>query len=123
MNRAVAGIWWAMLAATVFGVVPVVLGLLSRALAAARRIEAYSAEILQSGVGIANNTSKAAALKDTIAAAPRLVAGAHSIERHVATIRTALGGRVPSGRQEGESSSPGPADITTPESHKGEAHP
>ncbi len=91
MNRVVGAIWSGMLIVTVVGVVPAVVGLLRRALAAARNIERYSAEILAGGVGIAGNTANVAALKETIAAAPGLVAGAGSIERHAAAIRSALG--------------------------------
>ncbi|CAA9214451.1 MAG: hypothetical protein AVDCRST_MAG26-258 [uncultured Chloroflexia bacterium] len=91
MNRIVAAIWSSMLVATVVGVVPVVVNLLRRGLAAARNIERYTGEILTAGVGIANNTAHAAALKDTLAAAPLLLEGAASIERHASTVVTALG--------------------------------
>ncbi len=90
MNRIVAAIWSSMLIATVVGVVPIVVDLLRRALAAARNIERYTAEILAGGVGIADNTANVAALKDTLAAAPQLLAGAQSIERHAAAIKSAL---------------------------------
>ena len=92
MNRIVAAIWSSMIVATVVGIVPVVVGLLQRGLAAARHIERYTAEILTAGVGIANNTAHVAALKDTLAAAPLLLVGAQSIERHAATVEAALGG-------------------------------
>jgi hypothetical protein len=91
MNRIVAAIWAGMLLATVVGVVPVVVRLLRRALTAARNIERYTAEILTAGVGIAENTRHVAALKETRAVAPRLVATAQSIEQHAATIAAALG--------------------------------
>ena len=91
MNRVVGAIWSGMLIATVVGIVPVVVNLLRQALAAARNIERYSAEILTGGVGIAGNTANVAALKETIAAAPGLLAGAQSIERHAAAIKSALG--------------------------------
>lgn len=93
MNRVIAGIWSALLVASGVAVVPVVVNLLARALAAARNIERYTAEILQGGVGIAGNTANVAALKDTLAVAPQLLAGAASIERHAATIEAALGGQ------------------------------
>ena len=91
MNRIVAAIWLSMLIATVVGVVPTVVNLLRRALAAARNIERYTDEILTAGVGIANNTASVAALKDTLAAAPLLLEGAGSIERHASTVVAALG--------------------------------
>ena len=91
MNRVVTTIWSGMMIAAVVGVVPAVVGLLRRALAAARNIERYTAEILAGGVGTAHNTANVAALKDTLAAAPQLLAGAQSIERHAAAIKSALG--------------------------------
>ena len=91
MSRVISAIWIGMLFATVVGVVPVVVSLLQRALAASRNIERYSAEILAGGVGIAGNTASVAALKDTLAVAPGLLAGAGSIERHAAAIKDALG--------------------------------
>jgi hypothetical protein len=90
MNRIVAAIWGSMLIATVVGVVPTVVNLLRRALAAARNIERYTDEILTAGVGIATNTASVAALKDTLATAPILLEGAGSIERHAATVAAAL---------------------------------
>ncbi len=92
MSRIIAGIWSVLLIATGVAVVPVVLNLLARALAAARNIERYTAEILQGGVGIAGNTASVAALKDTLAVAPQLLGGAASIEQHAAAIEAALGG-------------------------------
>ena len=91
MNRIVAAIWSIMLIATAVGVVPIVVNLLRRALAAARNIERYTDEILTAGVGIANNTASVAALKDTLAAAPLLIEGAGSIERHASAVVAALG--------------------------------
>ncbi len=91
MNRVVGAIWSGMLLVTLVAVVPAVVGLLQRALAAARNIERYSSEILAGGVGIAGNTANVAALKETLAAAPGLLAGAQSIERHAAVIKSALG--------------------------------
>lgn len=90
MNPIVAGIWWVMLAATLLVVVPIVLALLSRALAAARFIERYTAEILDSGGGIARNTSHVPALQETISVAGSLLAGAASIEQHTAGVAAAL---------------------------------
>ncbi len=90
MSRAVTVIWSSLLIATTIGVVPVVVRLLSRTLTAARNIEQYTTEILNSGVGIATNTANVAALKETIAAAPQLLEGAEAIERHAAAIAAAL---------------------------------
>ena len=91
MNRAVATIWSFMLVATGVAVVPIAVNLLRRALRSALNIERYSAEILNSGVGIANNTAHVAALQGTLAVAPQLVGGAESIRGHVTAIEAALG--------------------------------
>ncbi len=90
MNRGVAAIWWSMLTATCFGVVPIVLVLLGRTLNASRNIERYTEEMLAGGVGIATNTANVTALKDTISVAPQLLDGAESLEHHTALIQTTL---------------------------------
>lgn len=95
MNRGILAVWAGMLLATVFGVVPVVVGYLTRLLAAARHIEQYTAEMLAAGVGVAQNTANVAALKDTIAVAPQLLAGAESLDRHATIIETALAAAQP----------------------------
>ncbi|MGI8912851.1 MAG: hypothetical protein ACR2JY_03495 [Chloroflexota bacterium] len=99
MNRVIATIWSGMLIATGLAVVPLVVNLLQRTWQAARNIERYTAEILQSGVGIANNTANIAALKTTLSVAPQLVTGATSIQGHVTTIETALGGSGAAGKE------------------------
>ena len=91
MNPWIAAIWWIMLIATVVVIVPIAVGLLVRAVTAARNIEQYTAEALSSGVGIAQNTANVTALRETIAVATQLLAGAESIKRSTATIGTALG--------------------------------
>lgn len=90
MSRNVAVVWIGMLVATVVGVVPTVVALLQRALNAALRIERYTSEMLEGGVGIAENTANVAALKDTIGAAPLLVGGASALEKTTARIEAAL---------------------------------
>jgi hypothetical protein len=90
MKKNVAVVWIGMLVATLFGVVPAVVALLQRALNAARRIERYTAEMLEGGVGIAGNTAGVTALKDTIGAAPLLVNGATALEETTARIEAAL---------------------------------
>ncbi len=95
MKRVVAAIWSLVLLIAGLGVVPLVLNLLTRALSAARNIERYTAEILQGGLGIAQNTASVAALKETISVAPQLVAGAAALEQHTAMIEDALRNQVP----------------------------
>ena len=70
MNRVIATVWSGILIATGAAVVPIVVNLLHRAWSAASNIEHYTAEILQSGVGIADNTANIAALKTTLGVAP-----------------------------------------------------
>jgi hypothetical protein len=95
-------IWSGMLVATVAGVVPVAVTLLSRALTAARQIERYTAEALGEGVRIADHTSSVAALKATISVAPRLLRAGSHIEQHTAEIAAALApGGSANGRAEG----------------------
>ncbi|HEV2109117.1 MAG TPA: hypothetical protein VGR16_12710 [Thermomicrobiales bacterium] len=93
MNRTITVIWSTLLVVTAVGVVPVVVGLLQRALTAAQSIERYTAEALASGGGIAQETASAAKLKETIDIAGQLLSGAASIERHTASVEAALGGR------------------------------
>ncbi|MBA3417072.1 MAG: hypothetical protein H0U10_17770 [Chloroflexia bacterium] len=103
MNPVVAVIWWVMLVVTVVVVVPIVVGLLIRAVVAARNIERYTAEALRGGVGIAENTAHVTALKETIAVATGLLAGAESIQRSTAAIGEALAaGQAGEGRAERE---------------------
>lgn len=99
MNRGVAAIWSSMLIATCVGVVPVVVVLLNRTLSAARNIERYTEEMLNSGVGIANNTANVAALKNTLSVAPQLLGGAESISRHISTIEHVLAANAASNGQ------------------------
>jgi hypothetical protein len=93
VNRNIAIVWIGMLAATVLGIVPAVVALLQRALRAALNIERYTAEMLQGGVGIADNTASTTALKDTIGAAPLLVGGADALEKTTARLEAVLANR------------------------------
>ncbi len=66
-------IWAITLAVITFVVVPVALYWLHRLLKAARMIERYTREMLEAGVGIANNTAAVPALEQTLATAGSLV--------------------------------------------------
>lgn len=66
-------IWAATLAIITFVVVPLAVYLLHRALKAARAIELYTREMLEAGVGIANNTAAVPALEETLKTAGSLV--------------------------------------------------
>lgn len=93
MNPFVAIIWWTTLLGAIFAFLPNLVSWLIRALAAARHIEQYTEEILRAGAGIAENTSKATALKQTLSLAPQLVSEAQSMESHLASLQDALAAR------------------------------
>lgn len=95
MEPIVGVIWWIMLLATFLLVGPALTVLLHRAYSAARNIERYTADVLNAGVSIANNTANVQALKDTIAVAGQLLEAAGSIERYGATAEAALATTVP----------------------------
>ncbi len=90
MDKMVAAIWAFLLVISYGAVLPVVVGLLRRALTAARFIEHYSAEILAHSQGIARNTAHVAALEQTTALASELLAAGDALEQHTAHLRTAL---------------------------------
>lgn len=90
MKRYPMLVWSVMLGATCVGVVPLAVILLQRTLTAARNIERYTAEMLSSGVEVAQHTAHVAALQDTLAVAPQLVNGADSLACYTASIGSAL---------------------------------
>ncbi len=105
MNPFVAIVWWISLLGAVLAFLPNLVSWLIRARAAARHIELYSEEILRAGAGIAENTSKATALKQTLSLAPQLVSGAQSMESHLAALQDALAARParpPENAEEGQ---------------------
>lgn len=84
-------IWAATLAIIALVVVPLALVLLRRALRASRAIEAYLADMLVAGQGIARNTASVAALDDTLATARAMVPAATAIADAVAATARAVG--------------------------------
>ena len=72
-------IWAVTLAIVAIIIVPLALSLLSRALTAARNIEAYMADMLTAGVGIAGNTAAIPALDATLATAAAMAPVAQGI--------------------------------------------
>ena len=66
-------IWAITLGIITFVVVPLAVYLLHRTLQAARSIERYTREMLEAGVGIANNTAAIPALEETLKTAGSLV--------------------------------------------------
>ncbi len=73
-------IWIVLLAIIVIVIVPLAVSLLQRALRAARNIEAYLADMLTAGLGVAGNTAAIPALDDTIAVAVAMMPVAKDIE-------------------------------------------
>ncbi len=88
-------IWWAVLAAAVFVILPIVVFLLHRLYRAARAIDRYSQKTLTAGVGIANNTAAIPALDQTIATATGILGTAVQIEAHTRAMKETLVSRLP----------------------------
>ncbi|MHB1416269.1 MAG: hypothetical protein ACYC1C_13555 [Chloroflexota bacterium] len=100
-------IWAGTLLLAIGAFLPNLIAWLSRGLGAARNIERYTVEILESANGIAANTAGEGAIKDTIAAASPLIDRLASLERHASAIAEAMAARGPTGTggsspQEGE---------------------
>lgn len=87
-------LWWVLLGVAVFVVLPWLVYLLQRTLNAARGIERQFARTLEAGLGVAGNTANIVALEDTISVAGGILEVAGRIERHSATIESALDARV-----------------------------
>ena len=88
MSPIVLGIWWVMVIATVFVVLPVLLRFLVRTLDAARQIRSYSESILSEAGQVADNVEAAQELQTTLSAAPTLLARAEGIAVHAAAIES-----------------------------------
>lgn len=73
-------IWILLLAVIAIVIVPLAVSLLTRALRAARNIEAYLADMLTAGLGVAGNTAAIPALDDTITTAVAMMPVAQGIE-------------------------------------------
>ncbi len=86
---------WALLLLIVVGViVPLATGLLRRALAAARKIEAYLADMLTAGLGVAGNTAAVPALDRTIELALAMRGVAEGIEAKTGAVAALLARRA-----------------------------
>ena len=90
-------IWGTVLAVVVVVIVPLAIGLLQRTLNAALSIRRYMAEMLEAGVGIAENTASVSALNDTIAVAGGMVETAGQLKEHSGTIAKVLAERAAGG--------------------------
>jgi hypothetical protein len=87
-------IWIILLVVILVVIVPLAVGLLRRGLAAARKIEAYLADMLTAGVGVAGNTAAVPALDRTIELAITMKPVAEAIEAKTGAVAELLAGRV-----------------------------
>jgi len=88
------GIWIATLVAVALVIVPLVVSYLGRALAAARAIERYLADMLEAGVQIAGHTDSIPALDQTIEAAVAMKPVATGIESKTSAVAVLLAQRA-----------------------------
>ncbi len=87
-------IWIMLLAVILLVIVPLAVGLLKRALKAARKIEAYLADMLTAGLGIAGNTAIVPALDRTIELAVAMKPVAENIEAKTGAVAQLLARRA-----------------------------
>ena len=87
-------IWIVTLLVVALVIVPVAVSLLGRALAAARSIERYLADMLAAGVEIADHTGAVAALDQTVASAVAMKPVAQGIEAKTSTVAALLAQRA-----------------------------
>ena len=87
-------IWITLLAVIAVVIVPLAVGLLRRALKAARNIEGYLADMLTAGVGVAGNTAAVPALDQTIDWAVAMKPVADGIETKTGAVTTLLSKRA-----------------------------
>lgn len=86
-------LWIILLVVTVL-VLPFVVNLLNNVLRASRNTERYFREMLEAGVGIANNTEHIKALNSTIEVASGILTVAGQINEHSAALGGALKSRA-----------------------------
>ncbi len=87
-------IWTVLLIVVLVVILPLTVGLLRRALKAARKIEAYLADMLTAGVGVAGNTAAVPALDKTIELAVAMKPVAEAIEAKTGAVANLLARRA-----------------------------
>ncbi len=87
-------IWIVLLVVIAAAIVPLAVGLLRRALKAARNIETYLADMLTAGVGVAGNTAAVPALDQTIEWALAMKPVAEGIEAKTGAVAELLSRRA-----------------------------
>lgn len=94
LTPAGVAIWIALLAVIAVVIVPLAVGLLRRALKAARAIETYLADMLTAGVGVAGHTAAVPALDQTIDWAVAMKPVADGIEAKTGAVAALLSKRA-----------------------------
>jgi hypothetical protein len=87
-------IWIVLLVVIAVIIVPLAVGLLRRALKAARKIESYLADMLEAGVGVAGHTAAVPALDQTIEWALAMKPVAEGIEAKTGAVADLLARRA-----------------------------
>ncbi len=94
LTSAGLAIWITLLVVIAVVIVPLAVGLLRRALRAARNIEGYLADMLTAGVGVAGNTAAVPALDQTIDLAVAMKPVADGIEAKTGAVAALLAQRA-----------------------------
>ena len=94
LTSAGLAIWIVLLVVVAAIIVPLAVGLLRRALKAARNIETYLADMLTAGVGVAGNTAAVPALDQTIDWAVAMKPVAERIEAKTGAVADLLSRRA-----------------------------
>ncbi len=94
LTSAGLAIWIVLLVVIAAIIVPLAVGLLRRALKAARNIETYLADMLTAGVGVAGNTAAVPALDQTIDWAVAMKPVAERIEAKTGAVADLLSRRA-----------------------------
>ena len=94
LTSAGLAIWIVLLVVVAAIIVPLAVGLLRRALKAARNIETYLADMLTAGVGVASNTAAVPALDNTIEWALAMKPVAEGIEAKTGAVAELLSRRA-----------------------------
>ena len=94
LTSAGCAIWLVLLVVIAAAIVPLAVGLLRRALNAARNIEGYLADMLTAGVGVAGNTAAVPALDKTIEWALAMKPVADGIEAKTGAVAALLAKRA-----------------------------
>lgn len=93
MSNIILILWTILLVVTVL-LLPFIVSLLHRTWVASKNIERYFKEMLEAGLGIADNTDHVTALDDTIEVASGILGVAKGIDENAETIKGAVSDRA-----------------------------